>query len=304
MDLKEQEYVVALAQHKSITRAAEALFVSQPTLSIFLTRLEERLGIRLFEKTGRRLIPTPAGELYVRRARELLMIKNQFDAELSDLMSGCYGRLRLGIHSRRSSYLLPKVMAKFRAQYPNVELMVTETSSQEMERLLLEGSLDLILSNRFFDLERLTLFPVYQDTLVTALSPSHPACKKAVLLPGHQRKWLDLRELKGEFFIMQSPAQSTRTFTDQAFRYAGFLPERYFTIQNMETAAQMAAEGVGAAFSMDSYAKYFTYEKPVYFFETGNPDFSVQISLAHRQGSHLSKYMESFIRLVRENFNR
>lgn len=304
MDLKEQEYIVALAQHQSITRAAQALFVSQPTLSIFLTRLEERLGIQLFEKAGRRLIPTAAGELYARRAKELLMIKNQFDAELSDLISGSYGRLRLGIHSRRSSYLLPKVMAKFRAQYPNVELTVEETSSQEMERLLLEGSLDLILSNRFFDMERLSLFPVYQDTLVTALSPSHPACEKAVLLPGHQRMWLDLRELKGEFFILQAPTQSTRTFTDRAFHYAGFRPERSFIIKNMETAAQMAAEGVGAAFSMDSYAKYFTYEKPVYFFETGNPDFSVQISLAHRRGAHLSRYMEAFIRLVRENFNR
>lgn len=72
----------------------------------------------------------------------------------------------------------------------------------------------------------------------------------------------------------------------------------------METAAQMAAEGLGIAFTMDSYARYFTYEKPVNFYEIGDPDFSVAICLAHRKDAHIPKYMEVFIRLVQENFNR
>ena len=174
MDLREQEYVVALAEYGSITRAAESLFISQPTLSIFLSRLEKRLGTPLFDKIGKKLVPTVAGELYVRRAKELLMIQSQFQGELSDLISGSYGRLRLGIHSRRSSHLLPKVMAQFRAQYPNVELSILETSSSNMELKLLEGTLDLILSNRFLQEDKLSIFPIYQDTLVVALAPSHP----------------------------------------------------------------------------------------------------------------------------------
>ena len=183
MDLKEQEYVVALAEYGSITRAAEALFISQPTLSIFLSRLENRLGTPLFDKIGRKLVPTVAGELYVRRAKELLMIQSQFQGELSDLISGSYGRLRLGIHSRRSSYLLPKVMAQFRIQYPNVDLSLCETGSADMEQKLMEGSLDLILSNRFLQPEKLAFFPIYQDTLVAALPFGHPACEKTVMLP-------------------------------------------------------------------------------------------------------------------------
>ena len=303
MDLKEQEYVVALAEYGSITRAAESLFISQPTLSIFLSRLEKRLGTPLFDKIGKKLVPTVAGELYVRRAKELLMIQGQFQGELSDLISGSYGRLRLGIHARRSAYLIPKVMVRFQAMYPNVDLSLWETGSADMEQRLLEGTLDLILSNRFLHADKLAFFPIYQDTLVAALSPSHPACKKAVMLPGHLRPWLDLREVKDEFFILQYPHQTTRLFTDQALRYSGISPKRVFYIQNMETAAQMAAEGVGIAFSVDSYAKHFTYEKPVYFFEVGDPDFSVQIALAHRKDAHIPKYMEAFIRLVRENFN-
>ena len=88
MDLREQEYVVALAKHKSITKAAEELFITQPTLSIFISRLEERMGIRLFERIGKRFIPTYAGESYLKNARQMLVLENQFHAELSDLIAG------------------------------------------------------------------------------------------------------------------------------------------------------------------------------------------------------------------------
>ena len=304
MNLREQEYVVAIAQYGSISKAADALFISQPTLSIFLSRLEDRIGTPLFEKIGKRLIPTAAGELYVRKAKEMLVIQDQFHGELFDLISCSYGRLRLGIHSRRSSHLLPKVMVRFRREYPHVDVSVMETASHTMEQELLEGNLDLILSNRFFQTDKLQLVPIYKDKLVVALSASHPACKKAVMLPGHNRAWLDLKELKDGYFILQNPHQSTRKFADQALLYSGVTPRQVFYIENMETAAQMAAEGLGAAFNVESYARYFSYEKPVYFFEAGDPDFSVQISIAYRKEFHVPRYMESFIQLIQENFNQ
>ena len=104
MDLREQEYVVALARHQSITKAAEELYISQPTLSIFLNRLEERMGVPLFDRVGKRLVPTCAGALYVRSAREMLAIQNEFRGELNDMIQGSAGRLRLGLHLRRSRY--------------------------------------------------------------------------------------------------------------------------------------------------------------------------------------------------------
>ena len=105
MDLREQEYVTVLAKHGNITKAAEELYVSQPTLSIFLKRLEERMGIKLFQYIGKKMVLTQAGELYVKRAKELLIIQNQFLGELSDLVAGYTGRIRIGTHIRRTSFL-------------------------------------------------------------------------------------------------------------------------------------------------------------------------------------------------------
>ena len=78
MELREQVYVTAIARHGSLKQAAAELHISPPTLSIFLNRLEERMGVPLFDRVGKRLVPTCAGELYVRSAREMLAIQNKF----------------------------------------------------------------------------------------------------------------------------------------------------------------------------------------------------------------------------------
>lgn len=304
MDLKEQEYVMAIAKHRSITKAADELFITQPTLSIFINRLEARMGIRLFDRIGKQFIPTYAGELYIKKARELLVIQNEFKAELSDLISGYTGRLRFGLHSRRSTHLLPGVLKEFHNSYPQIEVLLTEDSSKIMEEKLLAGDLDLILTNRFFDKEKLEVIPVYDDRLIMSIRPDHPACKKAKVLPGHPYPWLDLKHVAEERFILQAPAQSIRTFTEAALAYAGLTPIHTFVIENMETATQMAAEGYGVAFNYESYIRYFHYSKPVSCFEVGLPTFCFPISIAYRKGSYLPAYASDFIRLVQEQFHR
>lgn len=304
MDLKEQEYVMAIARHRSITKAADELFITQPTLSIFINRLEARMGIRLFDRIGKQFIPTYAGELYIQKARELLVIQNEFKAELSDLIAGYTGRLRFGLHSRRSIHLLPKVLKEFHDRYPQIEVLLTEDSSKDMEEKLLAGDLDLILTNRFFDKEKLVVIPVYDDRLIMSIRTDHPACEKARLLPDHPYPWLDLKYVAEDRFILQTPAQSIRTFTEAALAYAGVTPVHTFIIENMETATQMAAEGYGVAFNYESYIRYFHYSKPVSCFEVGLPTFCFPISIAYRKGSYLPAYASDFIGLIQEQFHR
>lgn len=302
MDLKEQEYVMAIARHRSITKAAEELFITQPTLSIFISRLEARMGIQLFERIGKQFIPTYAGELYLKKARELLVIQNEFQAELSDLITGYTGRLRFGIHSRRSTHLLPGVLKAFHDRYPQIEVLLTEDSSKNMEEKLLAGELDLILTNRFFSKERLDIIPVYDDRLIMSIHPEHPACQKAKHLPDQVYPWLDLKHVAEERFILQTPAQSIRTFTEAALSFAGVTPVHTFIIENMETATQMAAEGYGVAFNYESYIRYFHYSKPVACFEVGFSPFRFPISIAYRKGSYLPAYASYFIELIQEKF--
>lgn len=303
MDLREQEYVVALAKYQNITKAAEALYISQPTLSIFISRLEKRMGIKLFQHIGKKMVPTYAGEIYVKRAKELLLIQDQFNAELADIVAGYTGKLKIGIHLRRTAYIIPKVLMEFEKIYPKIDVVFYETDSKIMEDMLIEGEVDLILTNNFFNIEKLEIIPIYEDKILLVISSEHPACRETVQLEGHEYPWIDLEHIKNEKFIIQSPEQSIRKFINYTFEYSKFTPNRTFQIRNMETAAQLAAEGYGLAFTMKSYAKYFKYSKPVNFYEVGDPNFSVQISMVYRKKSYLPIYAVDFIELVKKYFN-
>ena len=300
MDFHEQEYVVALAKHGSFKNAADELFVSQPTLSIFLNRLEERLGIRLFDRVGKKLVPTYAGEVYLRRSREILLLKNQWESELSDLQRDYTGRIRLGIHSRRSAHLLPHILLEFSKKYPGIDVVLEENGSRHLEQLLLNGELDLIISNRYFQKEKLEMFPLYQDFILVCLPQDHPACQMAEELPGHPYPYLDLKHIKQERFILQKPTQSIRSFTDTALMYCKVQPARTFMIENLETATQMAAEGYGVSFNYQSYLRYFQYPKPIRCFLTGYPDLVIPIFIAARKDAFLSDHLRDFISIVQE----
>lgn len=302
MDLREQEYVTVLAKYGNITKAAEALYVSQPTLSIFIKRLEERMGIKLFQYIGKKMILTPAGELYVKRAKELLIIQNQFLGELTDLVAGYTGKIRVGIHLHRTRFFIPKLLVEFEKKYPNIEVIFIETKSEKMETMLLDGELDIIFTNKVSAVDKLNVISVYKDKLLLAVSPNNPACKYGVKIKGHEHLWLDLNHVKNNRFILQSPEQATRDFTNKALIFSKVNPEKTFIIKNMETASQLAAEEYGVAFTMASYARFFSYYKPVKFFEVGSPEFFVDICIVYRKNFYLTAYAKDFISLIKKFF--
>ena len=102
MDFKELTYVLALARHQSGTKAAQELYLTQPALTRFLQRLETSVGQPLFTRSGNRLIPTYAGEKYIERAQEILLLKKQLDAEMQDIVQVHRGQLRIGLSIFRS----------------------------------------------------------------------------------------------------------------------------------------------------------------------------------------------------------
>lgn len=302
MDLQEQKYITVVAKHGNITKAAEELYVSQPTLSIFIKRLEDRMGLKLFQYIGKKMILTQAGELYVKKAKELLLIQNEFFSELTDLIAGYTGKIKIGIHFRRTVNFIPKLLAEFEKKYPNIEVIFIETSSEKMEAMLLEGELDLIFTNKIMYYDKVNIIPIYKDKLLAVISPDNPVCRYAKPIEGHKFLWLDLKYVKNNRLILQADEQSTRDFTNEALAYSKVIPEKFFVIQNMETAAQLAAEGYGVAFNMASYARYIHYDKPLNFYEVGDPDFFVNISIAYRKDFYLTAYMQDFISLIKKHF--
>lgn len=303
MNLREMEYLTEIARHGSISRAAETLYVSQPTLSVFLRKLEESVGTPLFQRIGKGLLPTYAGTLYLSFAQEVLAREQQLQNELSSVIAEQRGWIRVGMHKKRTLYLVPAVLMEFRERYPNIEVVIMELESLDMERMLLSGELDLAVCNRYFSSERIQTINIYEDRLLCVTRRNHPAAVHAVPCPGQPYPYLDLNYLADETFILQSPEQSTRVFTDYALAYANLKPQRRLVIENMDTASQLAAEGYGVAFTAKSYAHFFSYDKPVDYYMVGNLNTYFNIFIARAAFSTLPAYGEYFIDLVKRYIN-
>lgn len=212
MELRHIRYFLAVAENCHFRNAADELLVSQPTLSQQIKDLERELGTPLFERVGRRVRLTQAGEsfrIYAQRALDVLeegqAVLNEFD----DLLRG---RLTIGVVQTVNAYLIPNIVAQFVTQHPNVNLCVEELSAGEIEAGVLSGTLDLGLSfeptaDREFDVE-----PLFDEQLMMAVHPDHPLST---------RKRIQISHLSDLKFCLLNRSFCTRRMIEESFRDAG-----------------------------------------------------------------------------------
>ena len=136
MNLRDLRYLVAVAEHRHLGRAAEACFVSQPTLSTQLKKLEETLGVVLFERSNRRVMLTPEGEQIVQQTQRILVEVNSLTALSEQLRDPLGGDLRVGIIPTVAPYLLPKVLVPLQKAFPNLRIQLTEGQTANISRML------------------------------------------------------------------------------------------------------------------------------------------------------------------------
>ena len=141
MDIRNPEYIVEIARCKSVTRAAQRLYVSQSTLSQYLLRLENELGTPLFTRTKNELISTDAGQMYVQAAQAILNIQQTLFENIAALHNE--GSIRLGVSSQWGIQMATEVLPAFREQFPSVTLKIYESHSRQLRAMLLADKLDV-----------------------------------------------------------------------------------------------------------------------------------------------------------------
>ena len=163
MNLRDLRYLVAVAEHQHFGRAAEACFVSQPTLSTQLKKLEHTLGVILIERTNRRVMLSPEGEQIVAQAQRILVEVNCLTAMSEQLRDPLGGEVRLGIIPTIAPYLLPKILAPLTAEFPNLNIQLTEGQTSQITRMLKQGDLDAVLLALPLQEENVEEFELYTE---------------------------------------------------------------------------------------------------------------------------------------------
>jgi DNA-binding transcriptional LysR family regulator len=236
LTLTQLRFFREVARREGFTAAAEALHVSQPAVSRCIQLLERQVGVRLFERAGRRVRLTAAGGLLLPCAERVLQELDDAAAALADLAAGEGGRLLLGASSTPGTYLLPQVLGMLRRSHPRVELQLEIADTHQVLAALLEGRLDLAVVGEAPFAPRLQTELLLTEQLVLVLPPTHPLANRARVTPG---------ELAAEPFVLREPGSSTRAALERALAVHGVRPRVAMELGSMEAVKKSVAAGLG-----------------------------------------------------------
>ena len=216
MELRHLRYFIALAGSLNFTRAAERLHVTQSTLSHQIKQLEEELGVPLFERTGRRVTLTEAGDEFLHHAGNAL---REIDAGLGALRKDpqeAMGQLRIGATHTFNLSFIPDCMATFQKRHPQVRVAVEELAADAIAARLQQGSLDLGIAYRPSQPGSLQFEPLYNEEMVLVVAQSHPLAR---------RKRVRMVELHRLPMVLLPASFATRQMLEECFRSCGAEPQ-------------------------------------------------------------------------------
>jgi DNA-binding transcriptional LysR family regulator len=241
MELRHLRYFVTVAEELHFGRAARRLHLSQPPLSMQIKALEQELGARLLERTQRRVALTPAGEVFLKEAREILMRVERATASAQRAARGEVGELTVGFVTIADYNLLPQTLSAFRSRNPGIRLILREATSDVQLQQLIEERMDVGFIVTPVADERLAVLPLLREPLVAAVPAQHPLARG--------RGPLALAHLQDMPFILFPRHMAQGLYDDivSFCRQAGFSPRVEQEAVQMQTIISLVSSGLGVA---------------------------------------------------------
>ncbi len=284
---------LAVQKHLNYTRAAEALFLSQPAVSRQIRQLEENLGLRLFEQIGKSLNLTDAGRTLAEEAGKLLGNMERVAEIVSSHRSDERGRLRVGASTTPGLYLLPSVLGRFHATYPDVELHYVIENSLCIEQKILRNELDFGFLGAHPSHNELVEEKLLDDEIVCFSNATHSLAK---------RRRIDVASLARETWIIREKGSATRQLFESWLAKTGTTLGSTIELHGPEAVKALVAAGVGISFmsihGLKQEIRNRQFKKlPVTGLRLERPIF-----LVRHADKHTSPVMETFLTLVRSGF--
>ena len=292
MNLRDLKYLVALADHKHFGRAAAACYVSQPTLSTQIKKLEDELGVPLVERAPRKVMLTPAGRDAAERARRIVAEVEQMKEAARRSQDPEAGTVRLGMFPTLGPYLLPHVVPRIRARFPHLELLLVEEKSDVLLSRLREGKLDAgLLALPVADDQLHTEF-LFEEPYVLAVPESHPLA---------QRGSLTLAELSHQQLLLLEDGHCLREQALDVCRLSGANEKSEFRATSLETLRQMVAADVGITLLPTLAVKPPVARSPnIHLLGFSDSHPSRRIAMVWRKSSAMSGFLQVFAQVFRE----
>lgn len=234
--IKQLRYLCAVAEHKHFTKAADACFVTQSTLSAAIAELESQLDAKVFERNKKSVLITPLGEKLLKQARVILGDVEDFVALARAYAEPLSGDLRLGVIPTIGPFLLPPMLSSLRRNFPKLKLFLKEEMSAQLERQLQQGQLDLIILALPYALPDMEVISLCKDEFLLCLPPGHAF---------ENLKQVEQKQLRGESLLLLEEGHCLRDHALEACQLKAAATDIVYQGNSLHTLVQMVANGLG-----------------------------------------------------------
>ena len=296
MEYKAFQYVLKIAELGNLTKAANELYVSQPSLSHYIARVEQEVGTPLFQRGVSPMRLTPAGEKYAETARMILALDKRMQQDIADIVDQKTGIIMLGMSHARASYLLPHLMPEFHRKYPGVDIRTTEARSDLLETYLAKGTCDLgvmplPLSGKN-DLESEVLFRE-ELLLVSGKELPHETDESG-------REYTDLSVCQDAEFTLLKKGHGIRTALEAIFMEHGVRTGHVFETTSNETAYRLATVGMGLSIVPESSIILSAAVEKPYVYSISEKGLFWDIAAVYRSRDYLTEGQKYLVDLMKE----
>lgn len=308
-----KDIIYKVYQEKSISKAAQKLFVSQPSLSVMIQRIEEEVGVPLFDRTSKPISLTEAGKEYIKATEEIMHTEKAFENYLQACRDLQTGSLTIGSNQLLSSLVLPRYIGQFLAKYPKIHLNLVDDNSIVLENMATSGQLDLVLDNHPLDRNIFEQHIIRREHLLLAV-PGHFSCNNGmenyqlstqdIIAGRHIRKTgpcAPLQIFADIPYVTMTRDNETRRRSDEILREAGIKPKNILELDRLVTLYSFVRQGTAASIVSDTLVQYLEDTGDnVVFYRLSSSYAQRELYMSYKRNRYYSKAMEAFAELFHD----
>lgn len=307
-----KKYVYEVYKERSFTKAAQNLYISQPSLSARIKKIEEIVGEPLFDRSTTPLQLTEVGKVYIEAAEEITQIEQRVENYINDLAGLKTGNLAVGASTLFAAYVVPSLITQFNQKFPDVHIQLIEGNTAELEEMLGSNALDFVIDNYHYD-SILYNKELYCEENILLAVPKHFAINEELGM--YQLSYKNIKNKNylnqkypavplGRFadlpFIMLTQGNDTRTRGDRLCRNVGFKPNIVLEFNQQSTAYMASSTQLGATFISDILLSQLPAFENLVYYKLDGEEAKRKVFFYYKTHKYKTRVMEEFIRMMHE----
>ncbi|MBE7014414.1 MAG: LysR family transcriptional regulator [Ruminococcaceae bacterium] len=302
-----KDYVLEVYNEKSFSKASQNLYVSQPSLSASIRRIELKIGAPIFNRTTKPITLTDIGKEYIEKALQIKKIENEFSNYINDSLNIVKGNIKIGGSNLFVSYILPPIIAKFNKTYPGIEFTIYEDKTTSLISMLLDGEIDIFIDNVFIANENITSYFYISETILLAVPKDYKINSKL------KKFKLSIDDIKNDVHLNKNfPCVSLDVFENEPFillkkendtgkkalllcKRHGFTPKVVFEIDQQVTAHNISTSGLGISFVSDTLVKRTGEQNNIIYYKLSDEEIKRNIYFYTKSNHYIKNSTRKFI---------